>query len=191
MVGESCSISDTGTRCHLQPSTITNSMKTSQIESQSQVIPPNQPPAMRQYQKLGGLPGGPNAGMYPSASQSCMVIGGPNNNTQNHLSSSLQSQFKFGGHHANTINVSFSSPKVMFPHSQHNSIVLPPPMQTFMPLPSSSASSRINSSSQQSSNHLFCNPSIKSGINPVIPPQNNDFILTKMSTAPSTTSNGK
>ena len=191
MVGDSLSISDTGTRCHLQPSTIPNSMKTSQIESQSQVIPPSQPPVMRQYQKLGGLPGGPNAGMYPSASQSCMVIGGPNNNTQNHLSSSLQSQFKFGGHHANTINVSFSSPKVMFPHSQHNSIVLPPPMQTFMPLPSSSASSRINSSSQQSSNHLFCNPSIKSGINPVIPPPNNDFILTKMSTAPSSTSNGK
>ena len=96
--------------------------------------------------------------------------------------STMPSHFKFG--HSNTINVSFSNSKILFPHAHQNSVILPPPIPAFMQLPSTS--SRVNSSQQQSSNNPFCNnTSLKAPIS-----SNNDFILSKMSNIPAASTNG-
>ena len=179
---EHISHNNNSNRSQLQSSVEPNSSKSPQLESQSHGMS-SAHSALRQYPKLGGIVGGgsSNGGIYPTSAPSCMLIGGPSQ-PHNHISP-LTSPFKFG--HSNTINVSFSNSKILFPHHQQNSVVLPPPMPAFMHLPSSS-SSRMNSG-QQTSNP-FGNTTLKPPVNTVS--SNNDFILNKMSNIPSTAANG-
>ena len=182
-IADSMPRSDSINQNYVQSSIETNPAKNVQLETTSQdLLSTQHNNTMRHYPKLGGMVTGSNGGLYPTSSRSCMVIGGPPH-SQSHMSP-MQSQFKFG--HSNTINVSFSNSKILFPHPQQPSVVLPPPMPTFLPLPSSS-SSRINASPQAS--NPFSSTSLKSSMNPVS--SNSEFILSKMSSIPSTASNGK
>jgi hypothetical protein len=181
-VTEHISHNNNSNRSPLQSSVENNSIKSSQLQTQSHGMA-SAHSALRQYPKLGGIVGGgsSNGGIYPTPAPSCMLIGGPNQ-SHNHISP-LNSPFKFG--HSNTINVSFSNSKILFPHHQQNSVVLPPPMPAFMHLPSNS-SSRMNSGHQPS--NPFGNTTLKPPVNTVS--SNNDFILNKMSNIPSTAANG-
>ena len=161
-----------------QSSIENNLTKTSQFEVQSQNAMHLQPP-LRHFPKPNGGIGMLNNNSYPTSTSSCMLLG-PNQPPNN--MSTMPSHFKFG--HSNTINVSFSNSKILFPHAHQNSVILPPPIPAFMQLPSTS--SRVNSSQQQSSNNPFCNnTSLKAPIS-----SNNDFILSKMSNIPAASTNG-
>ena len=173
-----CNNNNTGPQ--IQSPVENNPMKTSQFETQSQNSIPVQP-TLRHYPKSsnGGV-GMLNSEIYPTSTSSCMLLGP--NQPSNHMST-MPSQFKFG--HSNTINLSFSNSKILFPHAHQNSVVLPPPIPAFMHLPSTS--SRGNPNQQQPSSNPFCNASS------LKPPNssNNDFIISKMSNIQTANSNGK